>query len=157
MASTGCPGNSRGFFVVFRFPAAEAWEVTMQAVLLIGLGGMLGANARYLVSVWAAGRFGTAFPYGTLIINVSGSALLGFILTLAMARFSNDPTPRLLLATGFLGAYTTFSTFAFETVALVRQGSLRSALGNAVGSTAVSVLGACAGILLATLLAGPQP
>jgi CrcB protein len=129
-------------------------EAELSALLLVGLGGVLGANARYLVSSWAAGRFGTAFPYGTFLINVSGSFLIGLILTLVVDRLSNSSTVRLLVATGFLGAYTTFSTFAYETVALLRQGDLRPALINALGSAALGVSGASAGILLAELLAG---
>jgi len=75
--------------------------------LLIGFGGLLGANARYLVSLWAAGRFRTAFPIGTFLINATGSFLLGLVLTLA-TRFGDTLDLRLLIATGFLGAYTTF-------------------------------------------------
>jgi CrcB protein len=129
-------------------------EAKMSALLLIGLGGVLGANARYLVSTWAAGRFGTAFPYGTFLINVSGSVLIGLVLTVVVDRLSTSSSVRLLVATGFLGAYTTFSTFAYETVALLRQGDLRPALINAVGSAVLGVSGCVAGILLATLLAG---
>lgn len=126
----------------------------MSALLLIGLGGVLGANARYLVSTWAADRFGTAFPYGTFLINASGSFLIGFVLTVVVNQLSNSSAVRLLVATGFLGAYTTFSTFAYETVALLRQGDIRPALINALGSAALGVSGASAGILLAALLAG---
>jgi CrcB protein len=126
----------------------------MSPYLLIGLGGVLGANARYLVSTWAAGRFGTAFPYGTFLINASGSFLIGLVLTIVVDLLSNSPTTRLFLATGFLGAYTTFSTFAYETVALVRQGDVRPALTNAAGSAVLGVVAAASGILLATLLAG---
>jgi CrcB protein len=126
----------------------------MSPSLLIGLGGALGAIARYLVSTWAAGRFGTGFPYGTFFINISGSFLIGFVLTVVVDQVSTSSAVRLLIATGFLGAYTTFSTFAFETVALFRQGDTRPALINALGSAALGVSGAMAGILLAALLAG---
>lgn len=126
----------------------------MSPYLLIGLGGVLGANARYLISTWAADRFGTAFPYGTFVINASGSVLIGFVLTIVVDRLSNDPAVRLFVATGFLGAYTTFSTFAYETVALLRQGDIRPALTNTLGSAALGVSGTTVGILLAQLLSG---
>lgn len=126
----------------------------MIAFLLIGLGGVLGANARYLVSVWAADRWGTAFPFGTLIINVSGSFAMGFFLELVAASFNNDLNARLLIGTGFLGAYTTFSTFAFETIALARERDHRPALINALGSAGLGIAAATAGYLLALLLSG---
>jgi len=126
----------------------------MRAFALIGLGGVLGANARYLVSIWAARRWGTAFPWGTLLINLSGSFALGFLLELLAARFGNDLDARLLLGTGFLGAYTTFSTFAFETVALGRQRDHGPALANAIGSAALGIAGAAAGFYLAVLAFG---
>lgn len=126
----------------------------MVPYLLIGVGGVLGANARYLVSTWAASRFGTAFPTGTLIVNVTGSFLIGLVLQTVLVRFDNDADARLLVATGFLGAYTTFSTFAFETVALLRQRDLRAALTNSLGSAGFGIGGAAAGILLANLMTG---
>jgi CrcB protein len=120
----------------------------MNSVFLVGLGGVLGANARYLISIWAAGRFGTAFPYGTFIVNVSGSLLIGIALGLLVDHDATASSARLLLVTGFLGAYTTFSTFTFETLALVRQGAIRAALSNALGSTVLGVGGAAAGFFL---------
>ncbi len=124
----------------------------MVPYLLIGLGGLLGANARYLLSLWAANRFGMSFPYGTFLINASGSFLIGVALTVIGQRFDDSANARFLLTTGFLGAYTTFSTFAFETVALYRQGDLRPALINALGSVAAGVIGVTGGMLLATTL-----
>ena len=126
----------------------------MSTFLLIGLGGVLGAYTRYLVSLWAARRFGVAFPYGTFLINVSGSVLIGCVLGLLGERLGDTSPAHLLLVTGFLGAYTTFSTFTFETLALVRTGEVRSALINTLGSTVLGVGGAAAGYLLVTLLAG---
>lgn len=122
--------------------------------VLIGLGGFLGANARYALSVWAAGRFGTAFPYGTLIINISGSFLMGIVLTLIASRFPGAANARLLMATGFLGAYTTFSTFAYETLALLRQRDWRGGLLNYVGSVMLGAAAAALGIGLTHRLLG---
>src|SRR5438105_4677366 len=110
----------------------------MRDLLLIGTGAVFGANLRYWVVNYVAARLGPAFPYGTLIINVTGSFLLGFILVLISNRLVADPGLRLLLGTGFLGAYTTFSTFSYETIALIDQGDHVPALANA----AASLLGA---------------
>jgi CrcB protein len=118
----------------------------LNAFLLIGLGGVFGANARYLMSTWAAGRYGVGFPYGTFLVNVSGSFLLGFVLALS-AGFDGTSEARYLLATGFLGAYTTFSTFTYETVALIRGGEFRRAVVNVFGSAVAGVAAAAFGIV----------
>ena len=120
--------------------------------LAISLGGVLGANARYLVSVYVAERLGTAFPYGTLLINVSGSLIIGFFLTLAAERFTIDPLWRLFFATGFLGAYTTFSSYTFEAAQLVRDGSYGLALVYLFGSVLAGMIGVFAGIVAAERL-----
>lgn len=113
-----------------------------EPAVLIGIGGILGANARYLVSVWAARRIGTSFPYGTLIVNLTGSFLLGFLATGFVTRFVSGPGIQLLVSVGFLGAYTTFSTFAVESVGLVRRRAYVQAAANMVGSPVLGVLGA---------------
>ena len=94
----------------------------MQAVLWISLGAIAGANARYFISRWAARIFNPAFPYGTLIINITGSMLLGFFLIWTSERVLADPRWRLMIAIGFCGAYTTFSSYAFETMYYFEQG-----------------------------------
>ena len=126
----------------------------MSPYLLIAIGGVAGANARFLVSTWAANRIGIDFPYGTLLVNASGSCLMGVLLTLIAGQFGGNADARALLATGFLGAYTTFSTFAYETAASIRQGSIRLACLNALGSAAVGIAGAAVGIALAARLVG---
>ena len=93
----------------------------MQAVFWISLGAIAGANARYFISRWAAKSLNPIFPYGTLIINVTGSLLLGFFLTWTSERVLADPRWRLLIAIGFCGAYTTFSSYAFETMYYFEQ------------------------------------
>lgn len=120
--------------------------------LIIGLGGFLGANARYLVGGWAADRFGAAFPYGTMLINVSGSFVIGLFLTAITERFVAPPSLRLFFAIGFLGAYTTFSTFSFESLALIQERSYLAAAANMVGSVALSVLAVTLGVLIGRIL-----
>lgn len=108
----------------------------MQTYLLIALGGAAGANARFVISTVAARRWGARFPWGTLLINVTGSFLLGLLLA---APALGAGGPHALLATGFCGGYTTFSTFAFETVALGGRGARLPALANALGSVVLCV------------------
>jgi fluoride exporter len=96
----------------------------------ICLAGALGTGTRYLVSVWASERYGASFPYGTLIVNVTGCFLLAAIMQTAVNVSSFSPTLRLVLATGFLGGLTTYSSFAYETVKLAQAGSRNAALWN---------------------------
>lgn len=119
--------------------------------LIIGMGGFLGANARYLVAGWFAERFGPSFPYGTLVINVSGSFILGFFLGLITDRFSVHPHWRLFFAIGFLSAYTTFSTFSFENIALLQNRAFLLALANMVGSVALGLIAVILGMALARI------
>ena len=123
----------------------------MTRFLLIGAGAALGANARFMVSVWAAGRFGVGFPFGTLIVNVTGSLLLGFLLELTTSRFISSPEMRLFLATGFLGSYTTFSTYTVESLMLMRTGSPWMGLLYIGSNIAVGLTFALLGIYLARL------
>ena len=125
-----------------------------EPAVLIGIGGVLGANARYLVSVWAARRIGASFPYGTLIVNLSGSLLLGFMATAIVGRVVSDPDIQLLVSIGFLGAYTTFSTFAFESVGLIRRRAFVLAGVNVLGSTVLGLLGAWLGTIFARMVEG---
>jgi CrcB protein len=138
-------------------PMSEAafrptWSERLTTVAAIGGGGFCGANARYLVGIWAAGLFGTAFPWATLLINVSGSFVLGFYLTLVTERFTGRSTTRLFLATGFLGAYTTFSTFSYETVQLAAGGVTLPTLAYVVGSLVLGLVAVVGGILCAHAL-----
>ncbi len=108
----------------------------LQKTLLVGVGGFLGANARYWLGLWMISRYGTSFPWATFVINVSGAFVLGFFLTVGIERFfpSSATALTLIFAVGFLGAYTTFSTFEYETLHLIRTGALLPAFGNALGS-----------------------
>ncbi len=123
----------------------------MERLLIVAFGGAAGAVARYLVGGWCAGRWGADFPYGTLVINVSGSLVLGFVAVLTTERFS-APNIRLLVGVGFLGAYTTFSTYQYESLQMLMEGSTARALLNLFGSLALGVPAAWLGTVLARLL-----
>jgi CrcB protein len=122
------------------------WHPRLTSPTAIGIGGLLGANARYQVSNWAADRWGTGFPWGTLLINVTGSLVLGFFLTLVTERFSGRPTTRLLVATGFMGAYTTFSTFGYEAVRLLQHGDILRAFAYVGASLILGIVGVFLGM-----------
>jgi CrcB protein len=124
----------------------------METFLLISFGAILGANLRYWVGGWAAQRFGTAFPFGTLIINLTGSFILGVFITLATERFLLDPRWRVLVAVGFLGAYTTFSSYTYESVNLMLKGQTWLGLLDLFGSSFLGGLAVIAGVLLARVL-----
>lgn len=125
---------------------------SLMPFLVISLGGILGANARYVVTLYVAERLGTAFPHGTFFINVTGSLVIGFFLTLISERVSVDPLWRLFFATGFLGAYTTFSSYTFEAAQLMRDGAYALAFLYLFGSVLVGMLGVFAGIIVAERL-----
>lgn len=120
----------------------------IEKILLISAGAVLGANARYWIGDWAAQKWGAAFPYGTVLINITGSLLIGLFLTVTTERFLVDPRWRLLIAVGFLGAYTTFSTYSFESFNLFYRGQWLLGVFNAFGSTIVGVLAVGVGVFL---------
>jgi CrcB protein len=120
----------------------------MEKYVWISLGAILGANARYLVSGWAADRWGSSFPLGTLLINVTGSFVLGLFLAVTTERIVVDPRWRLVVAIGFLGAYTTFSTYTYESIQLLLNGSWLAGIANLVGSNLLGVLAAGLGVFL---------
>lgn len=124
----------------------------MEKFLWISIGAVLGANLRYWVGDWAAQRFGSGFPYGTMLVNLTGSFLLGLLVSLTFEHFIIDPRLRILLTIGFLGSYTTFSTFAYESVTLITQGQWGLGLFNLLGSTLLGVLFAALGIWLGKIL-----
>lgn len=121
----------------------------MQAVLWISLGAIAGANARYFLSRWAAKAMNPAFPYGTLIINVTGSLLLGFFLIWTSERVLADPRWRLMIAIGFCGAYTTFSSYAFETMYYFEQGHWALFAANILANNLLSLAAVLGGAALA--------
>ena len=119
----------------------------MTRYLVVGAGGFAGAIARYALGIWFDTFWRRPFPLATFAINVSGCFLIGLVLSLAVTR-TPDPTFRLLIATGFLGAYTTFSTFEFETYRLTQV----DALGWATANVAASVIVGFAAVRLGALL-----
>ena len=121
----------------------------MAWVALVGAGA-IGAPTRYLVDGAIADRTGGTFPWGTLVVNASGSLVLGVVTGLAL--YHGFPgTPSLVLGTGFCGAFTTFSTFTYETVRLVEEGAAKRALANAAGTLVVCAVAASAGLALAAM------
>lgn len=124
----------------------------MNDFLIISAGAIAGANARHIISRYAARVLGTSFPYGTLLINVSGSIIVGFFMIWATERVLIDPRWRLLIVIGFCGAFTTFSSYAFETVAYVEQGQWMLMLGNVLSNNFLCLGGAVAGMALARVL-----
>ncbi len=124
----------------------------MWDLLAVGTGGFVGAVARYAMANWAANRYGVAFPYGTFIINLTGNFVLGLFLALAARSVFPDPAYRWLVAVGFCGGYTTFSTYTYETLALLRQKKIRLALlNNLFGSYFLGLLAAFLGQWLGNL------
>ena len=117
-------------------------------ILIMALGATLGAALRYYTSLWAAARFGTAFPYGTLLVNVVGSFILGAFLALAAQRIVVNPGLRLFVATGFCGSLTTFSTYSYETVALLEQGNYLTSALYMFGSLVLGLVSVIAGAAL---------
>ena len=115
----------------------------------IALGAVVGASARYFLSTYIGRHFSTVFPYGTLLINVTGSLILGFFLVYASERVLLDPRWRLLVAVGFCGSYTTFSSYAFESFALMEQGQWLLMSLNILSSNALCLAGVLAGAALA--------
>jgi CrcB protein len=104
--------------------------------LVVGIGGFLGAIARYMLGTYIGSRYGVRFPYGTFVINMSGCFLIGLILTL-LARTTASPYWRYLIPIGFIGAYTTFSTFEYETLRAVQDGQAVTGLLNVILSVIV--------------------
>ncbi len=117
--------------------------------LFVGVGGFLGANARFLVSRTAARWLGASYPYGTLLVNFTGSLILGFFLIWATERVLTDYHLRLFVAIGFCGGYTTFSSFSFETFALFEQGHYWLATSNILANMLLALAGTVAGAMLA--------
>jgi len=124
----------------------------MTHMLAIAAGGAVGALLRYWTSTMVHGRLGTAFPYGTLTVNVIGSLAMGFLYIWLLERLVQGPALRAFLLVGLLGAFTTFSTFSLETLNLVEAGQVGKALFNIVASFTLCISAAGLGVLMARQL-----
>ncbi|MBA2848336.1 fluoride efflux transporter CrcB [Thermosulfuriphilus ammonigenes] len=120
-------------------------------LLIVGLGGALGAILRYLVAGLLSRAF-PLFPWGTFVVNVSGSFLLGFSATLMTERLLVSPETRIFITIGLLGAYTTFSTFEYESLSLLENGAHMEAFGNIFGSLVAGLVAVKIGRILAQIL-----
>lgn len=121
----------------------------MRLIGLVGLGRALGGIARLLLSGFVQQRTATTFPVGTLLVNVTGSLVLGFLIRYAIATPTISTDVRAMLTTGFCGGYTTFSTFSYETIALVEEGDYRRAGLYVVASVVTALIGVWVGIVAA--------
>lgn len=121
--------------------------------IAISLGAIAGALSRYYITLWFARAFGTSFPYGTFFINVTGCFVMGFFFTLARERVTTiSPEVQLLVATGFLGAYTTFSTYGLDTINLLRDRNYFATGIYWAGSALLGIISVQLGVILARLV-----
>ena len=121
----------------------------MQKYLLISLGGALGSLARYWIGSAVAGRLGAKFPYGTFVINVTACIIIGFSLAFLDRRSELNPAWRLLVPVGFVGAYSTFSAFEWETFSTLQSGAFLIAALYVVLSVVLGLVGVWCGVLVA--------
>ena len=126
--------------------------MAMLNALYIGLGGFLGANARYFLAAWLTSKWGVGFPYGTLCVNVSGSFVLCLLIAAMPSRLVADEAQRLVIAVGFLGSYTTFSTFSYEWLHLLLDGQIARCMLYGFGSVIGGGLAGALGLLLGRML-----
>jgi CrcB protein len=120
----------------------------MTRFLLVCAGGAAGTAARYLTALWAGAAFGPAFPFGTLIVNVAGSFLIAFIMHVGITTEWISTDVRLMLATGVVGGFTTYSTFNYETIRLFQTGALALGALNIAATVGVCLLAGGAGVLI---------
>ena len=125
----------------------------MLRYVMIAIGGAIGAIARFWVAAYVGQRMGTRFPYGTFLINISGSFLIGLIMTVLTERTHLSPNWRYLIPIGFIGAYTTFSTFEFETLRAMQDGQFIGGAMNVVASVLVGFLMVWLGVLAGRAMA----
>lgn len=123
-------------------------------MFLIAAGGALGTVARYGAALWAARVLGSTFPFGTLLVNIAGSFFIAFIMHMAAATELLSPNARLMLTTGVMGGFTTYSTFNYETTEYLREGAWMMAAANACATVIGCLAAGLAGLAVARLLFG---
>ncbi len=133
----------------FRLRADAFVEVNLQKYLLIAIGGALGSVTRYLVGSTVTNRMGTRFPYGTFVINLTACLIIGFFLAAVGRRTEVNPALRFLIPIGFVGAYSTFSTFEWETFVHLQTGDFLIAALYVSLSILLGLLAVWAGVVLA--------
>jgi CrcB protein len=141
--------NSKAFGLCYNH---RAGGIILQKYFLIALGGALGSIARYWVGSTIANRMGTKFPYGTFFINITACAIIGFTLTFLARRVDLNPAWRFLVPVGFIGAYSTFSTYEWETLSTIRSGAFLLAALYAAGSLILGLAAVWGGSLLAEIV-----
>ncbi|MGG7079475.1 fluoride efflux transporter CrcB [Clostridium sardiniense] len=124
----------------------------IELLALVGCGGFIGAAFRYLISINASKLFGANFPYGTLIANIIGALIIGFVMKLSLDTALISPNTKLFLTTGMMGGLTTFSTFSYETVSMLISGEYILGASNLLLNVILSLVGVIIGMFFAKLL-----
>ena len=144
-----------GYWWHYRTSKSILYGRDMEKFIAVGLGGFFGANARYFMTIWIAERVKPSLmgiPFGTMFVNVTGSFLLALFIVLIDRRITISDNLRLLIATGFFGAYTTFSTYAVESTNLLKDGNWSGGLTNIIVTNLLCLLGVILGIFIGTRL-----
>jgi CrcB protein len=128
------------------------WRSNLLKYLMVGVGGCLGSLLRFWLGSYIGGKMGTRFPYGTFIVNISGSFLIGLVFAFLTARSQWSPYWRYLIAIGFIGGYTTFSSFEFETLRAIQDGQFTIGLLNIVLSVVVGFVMVWLGAIVGKVL-----
>lgn len=126
--------------------------LNLQTILAVALGGAAGSVLRFVVGVWSTRLWGPAFPWGTLIINISGSFLIGLLAELFALRWDVSQATRVFLIVGICGGYTTFSTFSLDAYALIQESQYAAAAGYIVASVVASILALVTALHLVRML-----
>jgi CrcB protein len=151
-ATTACAADASHADDSYRIESNFCRSSVVKDFLAISVAAIVGANLRYLISRLAAREFGPVFPYGTLAINVVGSFIVGFFVIWTAERVLVDPRWRLLVVIGFCGSFTTFSSYAFETMSYFEHGQWALMLTNVLSNNLLCLGGALAGMALARAL-----